>query len=125
MFSRFPKASKYKAQKTVIDGISFASKLESNCYEYLKSMFPDVELQPVFVLQPKFRKDGKAYREIKYIADFKININGKEIIIDSKGMETTDFKIKEKLLLYTYPDINFYKVSSLKALKELILFLTN
>lgn len=112
--------TKYHSKKTVIDGIGFDSKLEANCYLFLKPLFPSLELQPKYLLQPKFRVNNEAIREINYNADFKFKIKDIEIIIDSKGMETDVFKIKRKMLLYKYPGINFYTVKSLKALKILI-----
>jgi len=115
--------TKYHSKKIIIDDIKFMSKLEANCYLFLKPLFPSLELQPKYLLQPKFARSGKAIREINYIADFKIKIKDLEIVIDSKGMETDVFKIKRKLLLHKYPKINFYTVKSLKALKILIDFL--
>ena len=112
--------TKYNSKKIIIDDIKFMSKLEANCYVFLKPLFPSLELQPKYLLQSKFTRSGKAMREINYIADFKFNLNGYSIVIDSKGMETEVFKIKRKLLLYKYPEINFYTVKSLKALKVLI-----
>jgi hypothetical protein len=59
----------------------------------------DLEQQPVFLLQDKFRFKGEAIRAIKYIADFKYFDLEKNIIVveDSKGMRTDVFNLKEKL----------------------------
>ena len=109
--------SKYNNKKTVIDGITFDSKDESLYYEALKNMkekglFNDFELQPKFLLQEAFVKDGKKYRAINYIADFKvINNDGSFYIIDIKGMLTTEFKIKLKLFNYKYPNIELKLIS--------------
>lgn len=50
------------------------------------------ELQPRFLLQDKFVKNGKTFRKIEYIADFKVFRNDGSIdIIDIKRAETKEF----------------------------------
>ena len=45
---------------------------------------------------------------IKYIADFDITYkDGSRKIIDVKGIKTADFKIKEKMFKFRYPDLKF------------------
>lgn len=109
--------TKYNNKKTTIDGITFDSRDESLYYQSLKDMkskglIKDFELQPKFLLQESFAKDGKKYRAINYIADFKvINNDGSSYIVDVKGMLTTEFKIKMKLFNYKYPNIELKLVS--------------
>ena len=103
------KGNKYKNKKVVIDGIEFDSKAEGNRYCELKLLekankINNLELQPCFVLQKPFKKNGKTYRAITYIADFKYEENRKIIIEDVKGMETKEFKIKRKLFEYKFPE---------------------
>lgn len=100
--------SKYNAKKLTVDNIQFDSQIESRFYLYLKEQkdngeIKDFELQPEFILQPKFEKDGKKYLPIKYKADFKVIYNDDSIrIIDIKGFTTTDFKLKNKMFNYQY-----------------------
>lgn len=107
------KTAKYKSKKTIVDGISFPSRKEARRYQELKLLkkageIKDFELQPEFELQPKFKFFGRTIRPIKYIADFRVIYpDGTEIIEDTKGIETDVFKIKKKMLLYRYPEINF------------------
>ena len=101
--------NKYFNKKTIIDGIAFDSKLEGNRYCELKLLerakqIKDLKLQPRFLLQEGFKKNGKTYRPIYYIADFMYLQDGKIIIEDSKGLETEIFKLKRKLFEYKYPD---------------------
>ena len=109
--------TKYNNKKTVFDGITFDSKDESLYYQALKDMknngsIKDFELQPKFLLQEGFEKDGKKYKPIKYIADFRvINNNDSFYVVDIKGMLTTEFKIKLKLFNYKYPDIELKLIS--------------
>ena len=109
--------NKYNNKKTVVDNIVFDSKNESLYYEALKDLkekgsIKDFELQPKYLLQEAFVKNGKKYRAINYIADFRvINNDGSAYIVDIKGMLTTEFKIKMKLFNYKYPDIELKLVS--------------
>ena len=58
-------------------------------------------------LYPNLKTSQGVIRAIKYIADFVYFENGKKIVVDAKGYETSEFKIKKKLLLWRYPDIVF------------------
>ena len=101
---------KYNNKKTIVDGIKFDSKKEASRYQELRllqrsSVITSLILQPSFVLQEKFRKNGKAIRSIKYIADFSYYEDGKRIIEDVKGVQTEVFKIKKKLFELKYPEL--------------------
>ena|SRR5690606_10735870 len=104
--------SKYNNKKVILDGIKFDSKKEAEYYCQLKLLkqagkIKDYRLQPRYELQPAFKKNGKKYRAITYIADFAIaNNDGTTDVIDIKGVETQVFKIKRKLFEYKYPDLN-------------------
>lgn len=101
--------NKYKNEKMNIDGYTFASKVEAKYYEKLKvdkaaGKIVNFELQPVFMLQPKFTlATGKNVRAIIYKADFRVyNLDGSETIIDIKGMATQEAKLKRKLFCYKF-----------------------
>ena len=124
-------------KKTEVDGITFDSETESKYYIYIrdnkeKLNIKEIELQPEFILQNKyiltpngkridykndkqFKAEQKKYpkcthQAIKYIADFKITYNdGTVEVIDVKGTKTADFKIKEKMFNYKYPEYNQLK----------------
>lgn len=101
---------KYKNKKTQVDMYVFDSIAESKRYKELKLLeiegeIQELELQPRFLLQEGFKKNGKTYRKIEYIADFMYEEKGKVIVEDVKGMETKEFKIKRKLFEYKYPDL--------------------
>jgi hypothetical protein len=101
--------SKYGAKRVEVDGIVFDSKLESQYYLHLKELkaagvVKHFELQPEFILMEKFYKRGILFRQIKYKADFHVwYTDGEEHIVDVKGMETADFKIKRKLYEKQFP----------------------
>ena len=101
---------KYNAQPTEIDGIRFDSKREAKRYQELQMLaaageIHALQLQPRFELQPSFKRNGKTVRAIHYVADFQYVENGRVIVEDTKGMETAVFKLKKKLFLFTYPDV--------------------
>ena len=105
--------NKYNNKKTIVDGIKFDSEMESHYYLYLKQLkeigeVVDFVLQPTYLLQEGFNLNGKRIRAITYKADFKVIYkDGHEEVIDVKGKLTEEFKIKRKMLLYRYRDINF------------------
>ena len=105
--------NKYNNKKTIVDGIKFDSEMESHYYLYLKHLkeigkVVDFVLQPTYLLQEGFNLNGKRIRAITYKADFKVIYkDGHEEVIDVKGKITEEFKIKRKMLLYRYRDINF------------------
>lgn len=127
------KMGKIKHIKTEIDGIIFDSKMESQYYEYLKELkaagiVTQFKLQPEFLLQekfiiiegqviegsnPDFLKLKRKYKvpttqAIKYKSDFEVHYaDGHVEIIDTKGIETADFKIKKKMFAYKYPTLDF------------------
>lgn len=101
--------NKFGNRKTVVDGITFDSRAEAKYYEQLKwlkkaKQINDFKLQPKFLLQEAFKKNGITIRKIEYKADFEIhNLDGSVEIIDVKGVETEAFKIKKKLFEKRYP----------------------
>lgn len=101
--------SKYGAKKTEIDGIKFDSKKEGKRYLELKEMLKnnkisDLELQPRFLLQDKFKHGGKTIRKIEYVADFKYKTGTDTIVEDVKGFKTDVYNIKKKIFLFNYGD---------------------
>jgi hypothetical protein len=112
--------SKYGAIKTTIDDLQFDSKTEGQYYIHLKEQQEEgkivaFNLQPRFLLQDSFKKDGKHFRKIEYVADFEvIHRDGSVEIVDVKGFETPDFKIKRKLFEKKYP----YRLSLVKYVKK-------
>ena len=67
--------NKYKNKKTQVDMYVLDSIAESKRYKELALLqkageIQNLELQPRFLLQESFKKNGKTYRRIDYIADF-------------------------------------------------------
>ncbi|MGR6546285.1 DUF1064 domain-containing protein [Paenibacillus tundrae] len=104
------RGNKYGAKKTVKDGITFASKMESERYRMLMLLerageISELTLQPVFQLVDPFTKMGKKKRGIKYTADFMYKQDGQSIVEDVKGFAARDFSLRRTLFDAKYPDI--------------------
>lgn len=84
--------NKYRNKKVIVDRKEFDSKKEAIRYKELKLLerageISNLELQPRFLLQDSFRK------------------NGKTIVEDVKGIQTDVFKLKHKIFEKVYPDL--------------------
>lgn len=100
--------SKYGNKKTVVNGITFDSKLEAEYYQYLKVLenvtILDLQLQPKFLILSGYTDaEGEKQRPIYYQADFLVKYeNGLVEVIDIKGVETEAFKLKKKMFESRY-----------------------
>jgi hypothetical protein len=98
-----------KSEKVELDGHVFDSVIESRYYRQLKwaeehKTILFFRLQPRYLLQAAFEKNGKKFRKIEYIADFEVHHRDGTIeTIDIKNKETEAFKIKRKLFEKKYP----------------------
>lgn len=109
------RVKRFGAFKVTVNGILFDSIMESKFYVYLLELKGSKEIkkferQVTFELQPKFKDkfSGKTVLPIKYISDFVVtNKDDSVFVVDIKGVETPDFRIKKKLFQYKYPDIQF------------------
>lgn len=119
--------TKFNAVKVEYDGRKFDSKLECNIYKVLKErLTPNYKIgfQPSFVLQEKFEFNGHIIRPITYKADFVIYKDSEteaKAVIDAKGMETNEFKIKRKIFIRKYG----YDIVILKSMKQTNLWCDN
>lgn len=100
------KTHKYKATKTVIDGITFDSKKEADYSKKLALLLKagkikDLSRQVAFCWIEKHSHDGKEIDfKRRYVADFvyyDVTLK-KTIIVDVKGFKTTEYKKKKKIV---------------------------
>ena len=116
-YNRFGR-NKYKNTKVEVDGLIFDSKKEARRYKELKLLeeageITDLRMQVKYQLLPEQREPdhigkrggihkGKIIeRESSYLADFVYTDNeGQTIVEDTKGMRTTDYVLKRKMMLY-------------------------
>lgn len=102
--------NKYRSKKTVVDGITFDSRLEARRYQELKLMerageISGLQLQKQYVLIPSQKLNNKVVeRAVNYIADFVYTLksSGETVVEDTKGVKTKDYIIKRKLMLYVH-----------------------
>ena len=88
--------SKYRAIRTEVDGIMFASKKEAMRYKELKFLLQEERISDL-VLQPKYPIEVCGKKICTYIADFMYNEDGKQVVEDVKGVKTSVYRIKKKL----------------------------
>jgi hypothetical protein len=86
---------KYGAVSTVVDGIRFASKREAKRFAELKLLEKAGE-----IVNLKRQVRYKLQMETVYVADFTYSWKhgGGEVVEDSKGYATREFKRKAKLM---------------------------
>ena len=99
---------RFKVYKPIIDNITFDSGMEAKYYVHLledvqAGIVDNFSRQQEFQLQPSFKIGDKRRAAIKYIADFVVTYtDGNVVVIDVKGRETPDFKIKKKMFEYKF-----------------------
>lgn len=91
------KKSKYGNKKVLVDGIEFDSQKEAFRYQHLKillsaGLISDLRLQVPYELNP-----GGTH-SLKYVADFVYWQEGKEVVEDSKGYRTKEYRKKRRLM---------------------------
>jgi len=115
--TRYGKYNKYNAKKTEFMGYKFDSKWEAERYGQLASMQMAGIIENL-ERQVKFDIIVNDCKICKYIADFVyilIQENGKKekIVEDAKGVQTSDFKLKKKLMKAVFDiEIKISKKSS-------------
>ena len=95
------KPTKYRAVRTTVDGVTFASKAEAARYGELKLLAAhgsvrNLELQPAYAIIVNGVRVGK------YLADFRYEIRDgggwRQVVEDVKGVETALYRLKAKLV---------------------------
>lgn len=111
---------KYKSKQTIVDGIKFQSKLESERYQQLKFLLradeiADLKLQPEFQIFEGYTDavTGEKHRSRYYVGDFKyVDTKSHQTIVeDTKGVETDVFKLKWEMVQEKFPEYVFRKMT--------------
>lgn len=90
---------KYNAKRTVTNGFNFDSKKEARYYQELLLRQKSGEVL-FFLRQVPFHLPGNT----RYVVDFQeFHTDGSVHFIDVKGFETSEFKLKKKLVESLYP----------------------
>jgi len=102
-----PKPSKYRNIKTVVDGVTFASRKEAERYTELRLLekagqIHGLQCQKRFELFPKSEQGRALY----YIADFTyLDRKGEFVVEDVKGGNATKtqiYRLKKRILVEKY-----------------------
>jgi hypothetical protein len=98
--------SKYGAKKTVVDGLTFASKAEARRYGELKLLQAAGEIIDL-ELQPKYDIVVNGEKICQYRGDFSYREEDASgwwqlVVEDVKGFKTPEYKLKAKLLRATH-----------------------
>ncbi|MCM3130966.1 MULTISPECIES: DUF1064 domain-containing protein [unclassified Paenibacillus] len=118
------KTNKYGAKQTIIDNITFDSKMEAQRYAHLcmlqrAGLISELENHPEFVLIEPFTKLGKKKRGHKYKADFMyLDEHGQRIVEDVKGFVARDFPLRRTLFDSKYPDLLLKVVKNTNGIWE-------
>ena len=118
---RYGRKTKYNAKKTVVEGRTVDSRKEARRYIDLKEMqkagrISNLRRQISYELIPQYRepdvigprgghRKGKVIESAcYYVADFVYTDEetGEEIVEDTKGFRTAEYRIKRKLMLDRY-----------------------
>ena len=94
------KRNKYGAKKTVVDGIKFDSKRESERYKELKLLEKAGEISDL-CLQVRYDFEINGVKLGFYKADFvywDVN-NQRSVVEDVKGFKTPVYNLKKKLMI--------------------------
>ena len=111
------KQNKYGNTRVIENGTLYSSKREASVGAELQLLqrvgkIRNLQLQIPFILQEASKPQG--LRAIKYIADFvfeeKQGTAWKKVVADCKGFPTPVYKLKRKMFIYKYPDIEFREI---------------
>lgn len=102
--------SKYGNRAVIDDGLRFDSKAEHTRYRQLvlaqySGAISRLMVHPSFVILDAFTDgDGKPHRAATYEADFAYVEDGRFVVEDVKGVMTSVFQLKWKMMLSRYPE---------------------
>ena len=79
-------------------GLKFDSRLELFFYELLRNSKIPFEFQVPYELQPSFKYQNKTIRAMTLTIDFDLTDVKYNVIVDTKGFQRNDNKLKWKIL---------------------------
>ena len=112
----FKSGNKYGAIKTEFNGKKYDSKFEAGIAQELDLRLKAHDIKAVDaqykVEIPIYRKDGSIASYVRHKVDFRVtNNDGSYTLLEAKGVDTTDYKWRRKLLeeiwLPEHPDYDY------------------
>lgn len=113
------KSHKYHAVSEYVDGYRFPSKLQADCYRYLK--FLKGEIIEYFLWEVPIHLKGKEDKEdysVTYRCDFQIFFTDRRVAYwDTKGYVTPQSKLKKAMVEQHYPiKVHFVSAADLEEM---------
>lgn len=108
--------SKYRAVKTVVDNITFASKKEAKRYSELRLLeraghISGLTLQPKYTLTVNGVIVGKYTPDFLYHEHAKPNYSKSKLVVEEiKGFVVRDYPLRKKLFRALNPDIDHREI---------------
>lgn len=100
-----PKRSKYGAKRTEYNGVLYDSALEARCAAHL-----DLMLRAGVITSWKRQEAFALPGGIRYVADFYVCYpRGAARVMDAKGVQTPEFKLKRRLFQEQYGPLDVIK----------------
>lgn len=96
-----PNEHKYRAKRTEVDGITFASRMEAQRYTELRALEQAGEISGL-ELQPRYDLVVNGVKIGRYVADFRYREDGRLVVEDVKGVKTALYRLKKKLVRALY-----------------------
>ena len=93
--------SKYRAVRTTVDNITFASKAEARRYQELRMLVRAGKIEHLH-LQPRYPLVVNRVKIGAYVGDFLYQRDGVEVLEDVKGCPTPVYRLKKKLMKAIY-----------------------
>lgn len=91
---------KIKSKKTVVNGITFDSTLESFCYKELKKTGLEFQMQVPYEIIPAFKYNSESIRKMIWTPDF--YIPSMNLLIECKGLANESFPLRLKMFKFMY-----------------------
>ncbi len=99
------KPRKYRNVPTIVGGIRFDSKAEAKVFTDLKRLQQAGEVL-WFIRQPSFDLAGGIRYRADFLAVYRTVGGGQQVrVIDKKGKQTAQFKLKMRLMAEAYPNV--------------------
>lgn len=123
------KRERIVSHHVVFRGVEYKSQYEGRIAQLLYALGISYEYEPFDVLLiPRFRYKGKSIRATCYTPDFGLP---NDVVLEAKGFETPEWKIKRKLLFQRLNDeedelsFRFYEIHEKKDkfMKEFMAFI--
>ncbi len=86
-----------RSTKVSYNGLTFDSKLEFFCHQYLTTKEIEFELKPTYTIKEAFTYNGKRIRKTTWTPDF--HLHSHNTILETKGKPNDQWALKKKMIM--------------------------